>query len=317
MGRAWCGFGALILTLGCQRTTPPVEAAGDEPPRWAVPAAIPPASSSTRLSAEAPDTSHARFTRHLHDLRRRGRVAPDFSVAIAPPFVVIGDGAPSEVRAWAENTVSWAVRRLKQEYFAEDPRDVLEIWLFKDAGSYEHHATSLFGSQPGTPFGYYSRDARALVMNISTGGGTLVHEIVHPYIEANFPDCPAWFNEGLGSLYEQSAERDGRIVGLTNWRLAGLQQAIRARGLPSFRALTSTTTHEFYELDPGTNYAQARYLLYYLQERGLLAPYYREFTRHVAEDASGYRSLERVLEERDMAAFQKHWERFVLDLTFP
>ena len=24
-------------------------------------------------------------------------------------------------------------------------------------------------------------------MNISTGGGTLVHEIVHPFIEANFP----------------------------------------------------------------------------------------------------------------------------------
>ena len=40
------------------------------------------------------------------------------------------------------------------------------------------------------------------IMNIATGGGTLVHEIVHPYVEANFPGCPAWFNEGLGSLYE-------------------------------------------------------------------------------------------------------------------
>ena len=35
-------------------------------------------------------------------------------------------------------------------------------------------------------------------MNISTGGGTLVHEIVHPFIEANFPACPPWLNEGLG-----------------------------------------------------------------------------------------------------------------------
>ena len=46
-------------------------------------------------------------------------------------------------------------------------------------------------------------------MNIATGGGTLVHEIVHPFVEANFPGCPTWFNEGLGSLYEQSAERKG------------------------------------------------------------------------------------------------------------
>jgi len=47
-----------------------------------------------------------------------------------------------------------------------------------------------------------------------------VHEIVHPFMAANFPDCPAWFNEGLASLYEQSSERDGKIIGLTNWRLA-------------------------------------------------------------------------------------------------
>ena len=50
-------------------------------------------------------------------------------------------------------------------------------------------------------------------MNISTGGGTLVHEIVHPFVAANFPNCPAWFNEGLGSLYEQSGEVNGAIHG--------------------------------------------------------------------------------------------------------
>ncbi len=66
-------------------------------------------------------------------------------------------------------------------------------------------------------------------MDISTGGGTLVHEIVHPFIEANFPNCPPWLNEGLGSLYEQSGEVQGRIHGFTNWRLHGLQADIKAR----------------------------------------------------------------------------------------
>ena len=112
---------------------------------------------------------------------------------------------------------------------------------------------------------------QALVMNIATGGGTLVHEIVHPFMAANFPGCPSWFNEGLASLYEQCGEREGRIRGETNWRLPGLQQAIRADRVPSFESLMSTTTRQFYDKDPGTNYSQARYLCYYLQEQGMEA----------------------------------------------
>ena len=41
-----------------------------------------------------------------------------------------------------------------------------------------------------TPYGYYSAAHRALIMNIATGGGTLVHEIVHPFVRANFPQMP-------------------------------------------------------------------------------------------------------------------------------
>ena len=83
-------------------------------------------------------------------------------------------------------------------------------------------------------------------MNIATGGGTLVHEIVHPFVAANFPQCPSWFNEGLASLYEQSGEEAGHIHGYTNWRLAGLQKAIRGKRLGTFRRLCDTTTSQFY-----------------------------------------------------------------------
>jgi len=157
-----------------------------------------------------------------------------------------------------------------------------------------------------------SRSSEAL--NIATGGGTLVHEIVHPFMAANFPSCPAWFNEGLGSLFEQSVEREGHIAGLPNWRLPGLKHAIRRGTVPSFRELTHTSTHAFYEEDPGTNYAQARYLLYYLQEQGLLVRYFHEFVAHAKEDATGYRTLERVLGNPDMTAFQGRWASFVLAL---
>ena len=68
-------------------------------------------------------------------------------------------------------------------------------------------------------------------------------------IASNFPDCPTWFNEGLASLYEQSAEAGGRIVGLTNWRLEGLQRALAAGDVPSFAQLCRSG-EGFYDDDP-------------------------------------------------------------------
>jgi hypothetical protein len=154
-------------------------------------------------------------------------------------------------------------------------------------------------------------------MNIATGGGTLVHEIVHPFVEANFPDCPPWFNEGLGCLYEQCGEEHGRITGYTNWRLAGLKDAIRADTLPTFEELTAMDEAAFYGGSRGDNYAQARYLLYYLQEKGLLRRYYRAFHAAREKDPTGYRTLVSLLGEKDMAAFQKSWCDFVLRLRYP
>lgn len=282
-------------------------------------AARPQARPSNAAASPAPAaTPRARFTqadfaRHVAELKKR-LPHGGFTVVVEPPFVVVGDGPASAVRAHAADTVRWAVERLKQDFFEQDPADILDIWLFKDEASYRDHARRLFGSVPDTPYGYYSRADRALVMNISTGGGTLVHEIVHPFMEANFPAAPPWFNEGLGSLYEQCGDVDGHIHGFTNWRLPGLQRAVRARTLLTFEKLTALDSRAFYGDARGTHYAQARYLLYYLQERRLLTRFYREFRDRHREDPTGYATLRQVLGETDMAAFQKRWEEFVLGL---
>jgi hypothetical protein len=255
---------------------------------------------------------------HLAQLEKR--VPRGFTVVVQSPFVVIGDESPQFVRQRATNTVKWAVDKLKQDYFQRDPPEVIDIWLFRDRVSYTNHARLLFDDTPTTPFGYYSAGHRALIMNISTGGGTLVHEIVHPFMRANFPDCPAWFNEGLASLYEQSAEKNGHIQGLINWRFKGLEQAIKDGKTVSFQQLTSMPDAEFYGAVNATNYnqyyAQARYLCFYLQEKGLLVKFYREFAANVSRDPTGYATLKRVLGETDMLAFKKKWEKFVLGLRW-
>jgi hypothetical protein len=233
---------------------------------------------------------------------------------IQEPFVVVGDEDQAMVRQRAQDTVKWAVDRLKQDFFLNDPAHILEIWLFKDKTSYEKHTQLLFNDKPTTPFGYYSPAHKALIMNIATGGGTLVHEIVHPFMEANFPASPAWLNEGLGSLYEQCGEENGHIHGYTNWRLPGLQRAIKDDIVPSFKALTGLNAHDFYNDDKGTNYAQARYLCYYLQQKGLLVKFYKEFHANQKADPSGYATLQKVLDEPNMDQFKKKWEKFVLGL---
>ena len=258
----------------------------------------------------------ADFARHLEDLRKKVP-AEGFTIVVEKPFVVIGDEPPATVRSRAENTVRWAAERLKRDFFRKDPDDILDVWLFKDKASYEKHTRGIFGDSPDTPFGYYSAAHKALIMNIATGGGTLVHEIVHPFMRANFPECPSWFNEGMGSLYEQASDRGGHIVGLTNWRLAGLKDAIRADNVLAFKALTATTDDEFYRRDKGANYAQARYLCYYLQENGLFVKFYRDFAANRKDDPTGYATLQKTLGEADMDAFKKKWEAFVLKLTFP
>ena len=258
--------------------------------------------------------SKADYAQHVMQLKKR--VPRGFTIHIQPPFVVIGDEPPKMVLRRARSTVKWAVDRLKSSFFPHDPQRILDIWLFKDRRSYVRNTLRLFGERPTTPYGFYTDTHGALVMNIATGGGTLVHEIVHPFMEANFPNCPPWFNEGLGSLYEQSGKCDQGICGFTNWRLAGLQRAIRGRLVPSFRWLTSRTTNQFYNADPGTNYSQSRYLLYFLQQHKLLRQYYKQFHRNRLQDPTGYETLKKVLNTRDMAAFQRKWQQWVLTLRF-
>ena len=279
----------------------------------------------SEASAAGPTAfTDADFAKHVATLKREiqkkvGSPTPrtpasEFSFVIQRPFVVIGDETKQVVQERAEGTVKWAVDRLKQDFFPNDPKEILNIWLFKDAASYEKHARLLFGDEPTTPYGYYSSSHKALIMNIETGGGTLVHEIVHPFMEANFPACPPWLNEGLGSLYEQCGDEKGHIHGFTNWRLPGLQRAIRAKQVPSFKELTAMDFNKFYNEDKGVNYAQARYLCFYLQQKGVLVKFYRDFHAKQIEDPSGFKALQATLAESDMDDFKKKWEAYVLDL---
>ena len=129
-----------------------------------------------------------------------------------------------------------------------------------------------------------------------------------------WPDVPAWLNEGLASLFEFPAEKAGHITGKVNWRLPALQVALKRGEVPSFHQLTHLSDNAFYQDDRGTNYAEARYLIYWLQEKGLLRKYVKRALELKDEDGTGWKALTEVLGQDPDAQF-KTWSKFTLGLS--
>jgi len=119
---------AFLFTLSCTSTPA-------EQPRTT---ARTRAATTARPAAPAIPTDLAATDFDLHVTQIKKRLpSNDFTVLVQPPFVVIGDGPAAEVQRRADDTVKWTVDKLKQDYFTKDPKEIIDIWLFKDAQSYE------------------------------------------------------------------------------------------------------------------------------------------------------------------------------------
>ena len=203
------------------------------------------------------------------------RMDGSFRAVIRPPFVVIGNLPAARLRQIAAGSVVRPAETMWRSYFKVKPDKVITALLFKDDKTYRHWAKQLFNDTDLPHFGYCRSTDRIMVMNIATGTGTLVHELTHALIVYDFPGVPTWFNEGLASLHEQCYVRPDRIVGCVNWRLPALQKAVRTKKLRPLAELV--TAGDFYTNQAGLNYAQARYFVMYMQQKGLLKRFYVAF----------------------------------------
>ena len=245
------------------------------------PASVP-SGAAARLAAQA----QAAATKML------SRLDGSFLAVVRPPFVVIGNLPRAKLRKVADGSVVAPARAMWKSYFDKRPADVITALLFRDDKTYRAWAKKLFGDTDLPHFGYCRTADRVMVMNISTGTGTLVHELTHALIHYDFPDVPTWFNEGLASLHEQCYIRADGIVGCLNWRLPALQDALRKKKLRSLRELV--TAGDFYTNQSGLNYAQARYFVMYMQQRRLLKTFYKTFRRRRKERGAAVKCIEAV-----------------------
>lgn len=323
MGRLGMGrrilYAGLVLALACERPVPRQlrgveDDSGDASTGTAV---VPVATAAPVRPSPLPDTTAKRQALlEKRAAKLRDMLPGDFHIRYEWPFVVAGDLSRRSFDRIFENSLVGSYKMLRRDYFDAEPDRIIEVYLFKDNASYRYYADKLFEDDPSTPFGYYSPTHRALIMNIATGTGTLVHELCHPLIEHDFPRCPTWLNEGLASLHEQCTWRDGHLVGLPNWRLPDLQKSIRAgKPLPLKDLVAKTGAHGFYEQDEGLNYATARYLCQYLQQKGKLREFYSTLRRDIKEDPTGRKTIESLL-GAPLDEIEPAWQRWVLSLRF-
>lgn len=272
----------------------------------------------TSLSFGAPATTRSTLDQQCNELAAKWKpcfAAEHLTAVVSKPYIVAGDGGDAKLNRYLAGTIRAATDALQLKFFTHGkPDQPILILLFESDEPYRRLAKEWFGDEDVSKFGYFRHD-NVMLMNVGTGTGTLVHELTHALIKPDFPQVPSWFNEGLGSLFEQCSLADGDIRGLVNWRLPDLQRAIKNNELRPLEALIKD--NDFYGKElVGINYAQARYLLMYLQATGSLPAYYKLFRQTVADDPTGLKQLKQIVSPRSMEEFEASWRKWVMQQRF-
>jgi hypothetical protein len=244
----------------------------------------------------------------------RPRLGRECQIVVHAPFVLAGDLSQEELDNWYAHTIGPASRAMASCYFPTMPDKPITVLLFSGEEPYVHYARELFNEEGISIYGYYKRRNRVLLMNISTGGGTLVHELTHALVDFDLPDMPDWLNEGIASLHEQChiREDESGIDGLENWRLPGLQEAIQRQRLRSLESLAGDD--DFRTTNVGLNYAQARYFVLYLQRQGLLEDFVRRLRRNLKDDPLALETVLATFPNKSWAEIDAAFQQWALEL---
>lgn len=234
-----------------------------------------------------------------------------FHIVIRSPFVLAGDLMAEQLNRYYDETIVPTQRALSAQFFDTPPAHPIVVLLLRNDDSYRDVSISFDGLNRDCYAGYYIRDERRIVVNVSTGNGTLAHELAHALAHADCESLPEWFDEGFASLFEESEfSHDGfQLIGLPNWRIHYLGPALKTKRLPSIESMI--TRGEIRSGNQGLDYALARYLCLYLQDRRLLGPYYRKLRHALTRDPTGRTTLLQLLQEDDIEAIDTDFDTWL------
>ena len=177
-----------------------------------------------------------------------------------------------EVVTVADRVVTDVARRFTRK--DGDPHAQIQLCLLPDNARYRE-ASAAFDDTP-SDWGFYRPDMRVAMANLGASIGNLRHELVHPLIGDDFPNIPAWLNEGIAALYGTARWNGRRFEFLVNYRLRDLQSAIKDGTVPTIAELAKSTHADVRGPRAMTFYAMSRYVLLFVEKQGKLSELYTE-----------------------------------------
>lgn len=252
-------------------------------------AQIPEVSVTPTQSAADADELQRRCRLVAERLRREG--SPGNGVIIRAPYVLTGDVSLEHLDKLHKEVILPTNRALEIDYFDQSPGEPIVIIALSSDKSYRLALERCGQSRRAEYAGLYQREERTIWLNLSTGMGTLAHELTHALAHADFPELPEWLDEGLASLHEEADfSADGlHLVGQENWRRRFLEEALQR---DCWKSLDRLLAEPFARTDAAAlDYALARYVCLYLQERGLLSAFYRKCRGRTSSDPTGRTAL--------------------------
>lgn len=234
------------------------------------------------------------------------------TVLIRPPYVIAGDMSEETLERLHQTVVLPTERALNVGFFDVRPTEPITIVAFAKEAGFRDFARRVDRRSSVSYYGYYLRDHRRLVVNVSTGAGTLAHELTHALAHFDFPNMPEWFDEGLASVFEQSEFTDTthRLTGTDNWRVHHVLRALHDNHLrPTGDLVQGQSVRSDNE---AIDYAHARYVCLFLQDQQLLEPFYRKLRSRSESDPTGWQTLREIAACETAQDFDGAFRRWVV-----
>jgi len=211
-------------------------------------------------------------------------------------FVVFADINDELTYKLIDNDVRNTIEAMTNNYVNKLPDVVTPIFLFEKYDNYKEFVMENYDIPENdiSPYGFYKISKNVIVVRYVSWKGSILHEITHRFIKSDFPNAPSWFEEGFASLNEKSTFKNGNLIGEFSFRILPLRRAINENTYTGIKHLMETDDNELYGKRTSYYYAQSRYLLMYLQEKGLLEKYYKTFRDRFNTDNTGITQIEDI-----------------------
>ncbi|MCK4907669.1 MAG: hypothetical protein KAS64_08965 [Spirochaetes bacterium] len=168
-------------------------------------------------------------------------------------------------------------KQVYPRYFIYEPAFPFNVVYFRNSVEF----ASITGNRS---YGHYKPSKKTLYTYAGSGHGTLWHELIHAFVDANIDNDPQqWFNEGFASFYEMAFLYGGKVVeGYANWRMPNLKRAIQLKLFQPVKTFVMNKyMHEIF------GYSTSRFLFCYLWVNRVMEPFVKSYLYDLSSKYQG------------------------------